>query len=53
MLGYREEALMRRHVFMNGTYHDVHLLGILRNEYLDARDQLRHTAGLSRYTFDG
>ncbi len=48
MLGYRKEALMRKHVFMNGAYHDICVLGILRNEYLDARDQLRHTAGLSR-----
>jgi len=48
ILGYTDEGVMRSHIFMNGSYHDVHVLGLLSQEYFARRQQLFDMSGLSR-----
>lgn len=32
-LGFRDEGVMRRHIFRNGERHDLHIMGLLRQEW--------------------
>jgi len=43
-LGFLEEGLLREHVFADGRYCDVSILGILREEYLAASRQIQDSS---------
>lgn len=38
-LGFNEEGVLREHYYWNNQYHDVHLYGLLKEEYIHGRDQ--------------
>lgn len=33
-LGFKQEGVLKRHVFLNDTYHDVHCFGLFGNEII-------------------
>lgn len=37
--GMKVEGIMREGIYRNGKYHDVYLMGILKQEYMDIRDK--------------
>jgi UDP-4-amino-4,6-dideoxy-N-acetyl-beta-L-altrosamine N-acetyltransferase len=37
--GYKREGVLRRHVFKYGEYHDVTLMAILRDEWLEKKER--------------
>ncbi len=37
-LGFNEEGILKEHYFWDNEYHDVHLFGLLKREYVNERD---------------
>lgn len=37
VLGFKDEGVLRQDVWKNGRYHDIHRIGLLREEYLARR----------------
>jgi len=44
--GFVEEGRLRNHLFKDGVYHDVIIMGLLRDEYLERRQKLAQDLGL-------
>ena len=34
-MGFKKEGVRRQHVYKNGRYYDVHLIGLLKDEFID------------------